>query len=36
MSKRLGNANRPFETLQNMDDDAQRWYMISNANPGKI
>ncbi len=33
MSKRLGNAVDPFETLQQYGPDATRWYMISNANP---
>ena len=33
MSKRLGNAADPFETLQKYGADATRWYMISNANP---
>jgi len=33
MSKRLGNAVDPFETLNNFGADATRWYMISNANP---
>ncbi|WP_298556668.1 isoleucine--tRNA ligase [uncultured Algibacter sp.] len=33
MSKRLGNAVNPFETLGNYGADATRWYMISNANP---
>ena len=33
MSKRLGNAVDPFETLQHYGPDATRWYMISNANP---
>lgn len=33
MSKRLGNAVDPFETLGNHGADATRWYMISNANP---
>ena len=33
MSKRLGNATDPFETLENYGADATRWYMISNANP---
>ncbi len=32
MSKRLGNAVDPFETLSNYGADATRWYMISNAN----
>ena len=33
MSKRLGNAVDPFETLDNFGPDATRWYMISNSNP---
>ncbi|MCB6088853.1 isoleucine--tRNA ligase [Flavobacterium psychrophilum] len=33
MSKRLGNAADPFETLTEYGPDATRWYMISNANP---
>ena len=33
MSKRLGNAIDPFETLQKYGPDSTRWYMISNANP---
>ncbi|MBL6649813.1 MAG: isoleucine--tRNA ligase [Flavobacteriaceae bacterium] len=33
MSKRLGNAIDPFETISNFGPDATRWYMISNANP---
>ncbi len=33
MSKRLGNAVDPFETLNEYGPDATRWYMISNANP---
>ena len=33
MSKRLGNAADPFETLDTYGADATRWYMISNANP---
>ena len=33
MSKRLGNAVDPFETLESYGADATRWYMISNANP---
>ncbi len=33
MSKRLGNAVDPFETLAEHGPDATRWYMISNANP---
>jgi isoleucyl-tRNA synthetase len=33
MSKRLGNAVDPFETLDKFGPDATRWYMISNAQP---
>jgi isoleucyl-tRNA synthetase len=33
MSKRLGNAVDPFETLGQYGPDATRWYMISNAQP---
>ena len=33
MSKRLGNAIDPFDTLEAFGPDATRWYMISNANP---
>jgi len=33
MSKRLGNAVNPFETLKKYGPDATRWYMIANANP---
>ena len=33
MSKRLGNAVDPFQTISNFGPDATRWYMISNANP---
>ena len=33
MSKRLGNAVDPFETMKKYGADATRWYMISNANP---
>lgn len=33
MSKRLGNAVDPFETIPEHGADATRWYMISNANP---
>ncbi|MBL7558248.1 isoleucine--tRNA ligase [Olleya sp. YSTF-M6] len=33
MSKRLGNATDPFETLETYGPDATRWYMIANANP---
>lgn len=33
MSKRLGNAVDPFETIETYGADATRWYMISNAQP---
>jgi len=33
MSKRLGNAVNPFETMDKYGPDATRWYMIANANP---
>ena len=33
MSKRLGNAIDPFETLEKYGPDATRWYMITNAQP---
>ncbi|WP_295653009.1 isoleucine--tRNA ligase [uncultured Mucilaginibacter sp.] len=33
MSKRLGNAVNPFETIDQFGADATRWYMISNASP---
>lgn len=33
MSKRLGNAVDPFETIEQYGADATRWYMISNASP---
>ncbi len=33
MSKRLGNAVDPFETIEKYSADATRWYMISNASP---
>jgi isoleucyl-tRNA synthetase len=33
MSKRLGNAVDPFETIAKYGPDATRWYMISNAPP---
>ncbi|MGK7389357.1 MAG: isoleucine--tRNA ligase [Candidatus Cyclobacteriaceae bacterium M2_1C_046] len=33
MSKRLGNAIDPFQTLDTYGPDATRWYMIANANP---
>ncbi len=33
MSKRLGNAVDPFETIGKYGPDVVRWYMITNANP---
>jgi len=33
MSKRLGNAVDPFETIATYGADATRWYMISNSQP---
>ena len=33
MSKRLGNAADPFETLTKYGPDATRWYMLTNAQP---
>jgi isoleucyl-tRNA synthetase len=33
MSKRLGNAVDPFETIQKHGSDPLRWYMITNAQP---
>ncbi|HEY1023834.1 MAG TPA: isoleucine--tRNA ligase, partial [Sphingobacteriaceae bacterium] len=33
MSKRLGNAVDPFDTIEKYSADATRWYMISNASP---
>ena len=33
MSKRLGNAVDPFETIGKYGPDATRWYMITNAQP---
>ena len=33
MSKRLGNAVDPFETMDRFGADATRWYMVSNAQP---
>lgn len=33
MSKRLGNAVDPFETLKKYGPDATRWYMITNSQP---
>jgi isoleucyl-tRNA synthetase len=33
MSKRLGNAVDPFETIRKHGPDATRWYMITNSQP---
>ncbi|MDR1369411.1 MAG: isoleucine--tRNA ligase [Dysgonamonadaceae bacterium] len=33
MSKRLGNAVDPFETIEKHGSDPLRWYMITNASP---
>jgi isoleucyl-tRNA synthetase len=33
MSKRLGNAADPFETIEKFGPDATRWYLITNAQP---
>ena len=33
MSKRLGNAVDPFETIEKYGPDATRWYMITNSQP---
>ena len=33
MSKRLGNAVDPFETIEKYGSDALRWYMITNSAP---
>lgn len=33
MSKRLGNAVDPFETIEHYGSDPLRWYMITNASP---
>lgn len=33
MSKRLGNAVDPFETIEKYGADATRWYMITNGQP---
>ena len=33
MSKRLGNAVNPFETIEEFGSDPVRWYMISNSSP---
>jgi isoleucyl-tRNA synthetase len=33
MSKRLGNAVDPFETIEKYGPDATRWYMLTNSQP---
>jgi len=33
MSKRLGNAVNPFQTIEKYGPDPLRWYMMENANP---
>jgi isoleucyl-tRNA synthetase len=33
MSKRLGNATDPFETIDKHGADVTRWYMVSNSQP---
>jgi isoleucyl-tRNA synthetase len=33
MSKRLGNAVDPFETIRTYGPDATRWYMLTNSQP---
>ncbi len=33
MSKRLGNAVNPFETIEEFGSDPLRWYMIANSSP---
>jgi len=33
MSKRLGNAADPFDTIEKFGPDATRWYLISNSQP---
>jgi isoleucyl-tRNA synthetase len=33
MSKRLGNAIDPFETIRKYGPDATRWYLITNSQP---
>lgn len=33
MSKRLGNAVNPFETIELFGSDPVRWYMIANSSP---
>lgn len=33
MSKRLGNAVNPFDTIEQFGSDPVRWYMIANSSP---
>ncbi|MDE6629391.1 MAG: isoleucine--tRNA ligase, partial [Muribaculaceae bacterium] len=33
MSKRLGNAVNPFDTIEEFGSDPVRWYMIANSSP---
>jgi isoleucyl-tRNA synthetase len=33
MSKRLGNAVDPFDTIEKYGPDATRWYMMTNSQP---
>ncbi len=33
MSKRLGNAVNPFETIEKFGSDPMRWYMVANSSP---
>ena len=33
MSKRLGNAVDPFDTMEQYGADVLRWYMLTNASP---
>ncbi len=33
MSKRLGNAIDPFDTIEKFGADATRWYLVTNASP---
>ena len=33
MSKRLGNAVDPFETIEKYGSDSVRWYMLTNSSP---
>ncbi len=33
MSKRLGNAVDPFDTIEKFGPDATRWYMMTNSQP---